>query len=347
MPKIPDKINEVKVEFKATVGKDVTDDMLDGLKHVVKKDVAKKHELKKVWISSAKDSHKPPSRHVTGQAVDISRINGKKIGVYYPKDAAVKAIVQAMQDEFETFAQRRENFGPHLKKKNGKPYNVSGHDDHMHFSVNESTATEVAELELVVRPEICAEGALVAELPWYVESLALELSELEPTPLAELYQAPGKKPSAAKTIPYDPVKAFAYADYYCHGGNKCGEEYDSDCAHFMAHCLAAGGIVCKGRRFKCPDGLCIRVEELAAHLEGLRKKYSNVTATSFKKGTQRGDYGFFLNWIQDDHSFLLNGPVHASGKKARIYGHTNNRCGKAWVKHDDFATAKYYRIKPA
>ena len=37
---------------------------------------------------------------------------------------------------FETFAKRRENFGPHLKLKLGQPHEVSGHKDHIHFSVN-------------------------------------------------------------------------------------------------------------------------------------------------------------------------------------------------------------------
>ncbi len=49
---------------------------------------------------------------------------------------AVKAIVDAMQTEFETYLHRRENFGPLFKKKLGIDHPVPGHNDHIHFSVN-------------------------------------------------------------------------------------------------------------------------------------------------------------------------------------------------------------------
>ena len=48
----------------------------------------------------------------------------------------VKAITTAIQQKFESFAERRENFGPALKKKLGQPFQVSGHKDHIHLSVN-------------------------------------------------------------------------------------------------------------------------------------------------------------------------------------------------------------------
>lgn len=137
MPNIPDTINNhVTVEFKDTVEKDVTQAMIDGLIHCIKKDIATGHVLTKIYISSAKDSHSSPSRHVVGKAVDISRINGKKMSVHYNTDSTVKAIVDAIQDSFESYSGRRENFGPHLKKKSGNPWTVSGHGDHIHLSVN-------------------------------------------------------------------------------------------------------------------------------------------------------------------------------------------------------------------
>jgi hypothetical protein len=70
------------------------------------------------------------------KAVDISRINGIKIVIGYPNDPEVKAIVDAIQIAFETFSDRRENFGPYAKTKLGKPWSVSGHDDHIHLSIN-------------------------------------------------------------------------------------------------------------------------------------------------------------------------------------------------------------------
>jgi hypothetical protein len=71
-----------------------------------------------------------------GKAVDISRINGQKMILAYPGDASVKAIVDAIQTELESYAHRRENFGPAMKKKLGADYAIGGHADHIHFSVN-------------------------------------------------------------------------------------------------------------------------------------------------------------------------------------------------------------------
>ena len=138
MPDIPSTIDSVTVEFKGTVNKSVDQRVVDALKHVIKTDIASGHTLDKIYISSANDSHSLPSRHVqgNGKAVDISRINGKKMSVHYPSDATVKAITKAIQEEFESYTHRRENYGPFLKKKLGVVKAVSGHNDHIHLSVN-------------------------------------------------------------------------------------------------------------------------------------------------------------------------------------------------------------------
>lgn len=79
-----------------------------------------------------------PSRHVQGdgKAVDISRINGNKLSLSYSSNATVKAIVKAMQMEYENYSHCRENFGPYLKKKLGNDHVIAGHGDHIYFSVN-------------------------------------------------------------------------------------------------------------------------------------------------------------------------------------------------------------------
>ena len=136
MPSIPGTINSVSVSFASTVNKDVKQTMIDGLNHCIKADVDSEHTLSKIFISSANDSHTGSSRHCQGKAVDISRINGTKMSTGYPDDAEVKAIVDAIQDTFETFPQRRENYGPKFKKKLGNPWSVSKHKDHIHLSVN-------------------------------------------------------------------------------------------------------------------------------------------------------------------------------------------------------------------
>ena len=138
MPMIQGNINGVLIEFSPNVNKNVDQKIIDALKHVLSTNVATDHSLTKVYISSANDQHNPPSRHVqgAGKAIDISRINGMKMSVYYPSNPTVKAITDALQNKFETFIHRRENFGPLFKKKLGNPHSVSGHGDHIHFSVN-------------------------------------------------------------------------------------------------------------------------------------------------------------------------------------------------------------------
>ena len=136
MPQIPAIINGVTIEFADSVANDVDQSVVDALKHCVRIDIAPGQILARIYISSAADSHTMPSRHAQKKAVDISRINGTKIVIGYPSNAALKAIVDAIQKAFETFPKRRENFGPHLKQKLGHPFAISGHNDHIHLSVN-------------------------------------------------------------------------------------------------------------------------------------------------------------------------------------------------------------------
>jgi hypothetical protein len=138
MPLIPDNINAVTIEFSPNVNKNVDQKIIDGLNLVIKNTIAKDYFLNKVYISSANDQHKMPSRHVQGQskAVDISRINGMKMAIFYPSTPAVKAITDSIQNEFEKYEHRRENFGPLFKKKLGQDKAISGHGDHIHLSVN-------------------------------------------------------------------------------------------------------------------------------------------------------------------------------------------------------------------
>lgn len=138
MPVIQGNINGVLVEFSPAVNNNVSQRIIDALKLVVKSNVASGYTLSKIYISSANDQHKMPSRHVqgAGKAIDISRINGMKMSVFYTSNPAVKAIVDALQAGFEKYPQKRENFGPLFKKKLGNPHAVFGHSDHIHFSVN-------------------------------------------------------------------------------------------------------------------------------------------------------------------------------------------------------------------
>jgi hypothetical protein len=138
MPVTLGNINGVEIEFSSAVNKSVDQRVIDALDKVVKPGIAPGNLLNKIYISSANDQHTSPSRHVQGEgkAVDISRINGNKMSIFYPGNATVKAVVDAMQTEFENYTHRRENFGPFMKKKLGNNHQVSGHGDHIHLSVN-------------------------------------------------------------------------------------------------------------------------------------------------------------------------------------------------------------------
>jgi hypothetical protein len=70
------------------------------------------------------------------KAVDISRINGVNIIAGYAHDPFITYVVDAIQNNFETFVHRRENFGPLFCKKLGGVSSVGGHKDHIHLSVN-------------------------------------------------------------------------------------------------------------------------------------------------------------------------------------------------------------------
>jgi hypothetical protein len=136
MPQISKNINGVTVQFAGSVVNNVDQRMIDGLNHCIRPNIANGHILTKIYISSAYDSHKMPSRHMQHKAIDISRINGMKIVLGYPSGGSIKAIVDAIQASFEGYIHRRENFGPHIKKKLGQNWTVPGHNDHIHLSVN-------------------------------------------------------------------------------------------------------------------------------------------------------------------------------------------------------------------
>lgn len=138
MSLIGNVINGVNIKYGPGVSQEVDIRVIEGLRRVLKPNIAEGHMLSEIYISSANDQHEQPSRHVMGggKAVDISRINGMKMAVFYTSNASVKAIADAIQSAFETYTYRRENFGPFFKKKLGTPMPMAGHLDHIHLSVN-------------------------------------------------------------------------------------------------------------------------------------------------------------------------------------------------------------------
>lgn len=136
MPAIPSNINGVTVNFAPAVNKNVQELVIDALRHCIKPNIAQGHQLDSIFVSSARRQNPNNSRHNIGRAVDISRINGVRMLGGFNTNSHVKAIVTAIQKTFESFSERRENFGPALKKKLGQPFQIDGHKDHIHLSVN-------------------------------------------------------------------------------------------------------------------------------------------------------------------------------------------------------------------
>lgn len=111
--------------------------LINVLKACIKTDIATGKTLNKIFISATTNgTHATTSRHYSGKAIDISRVNGKHMSTSYPSDDDVKAIVDAIQDAADDATGIRENFGPHFKHKHGSNWSVSGHGDHIHLSVD-------------------------------------------------------------------------------------------------------------------------------------------------------------------------------------------------------------------
>jgi len=155
--------------------------------------------------------------------------------------------------------------------------------------------------------------------------------------------------ATAPSLPYDDTKVFTYAQTYCGGGNDCpdgnGGSFELDCTHFICHCLAATGVQVTDPTAKCSKGLCIRVNDLAAAISNSVKKYSNVKQLKQHSDTKKGDLCFIPSWfgLRKEHAMLLAGTATAQG--AKVYAHTNNRCGTDVV--FEGAECVYYRIENA
>ncbi len=134
--------------------------------------------------------------------------------------------------------------------------------------------------------------------------------------------------------PYKNFKAFSYARQYCGlEANSCGKYFDddvnSDCAHFLAHCLAAGGIVVRNTDPKtafCPDGLAIRNTVIEAELRRLAVKYENVAEIDLSNAIV-GDVGF-LQAHRPLHAFMVCEIWDGSSifSTPKVWAHSTSRC---------------------
>ncbi len=99
---------------------------------------SKDYDISSIYISATTNGkHSETSNHTKALAIDLSRINGVKMANM--NEEKLK-IVEKIQECLEDYSGIRENFGPKMKKKLGKDYDVSDHSDHIHFSINSDTS---------------------------------------------------------------------------------------------------------------------------------------------------------------------------------------------------------------
>jgi hypothetical protein len=134
--KIGGMLNTVAVDYADGADAEVEPALITALKTCIKSDIAAGQTLTKIHVSATTNGkHAKKSLHYSGHAVDISRIDGKWMSLSYPSDAAVKAIVDAIQDAADKAPRVFENFGPSFKHRSGKKFSIGGHKDHIHLSV--------------------------------------------------------------------------------------------------------------------------------------------------------------------------------------------------------------------
>lgn len=116
---------------------------------------------------------------------------------------------------------------------------------------------------------------------------------------------------------YDNWKAIQHAKTWCNKeDNPCGKFFKegnySDCAHFLAHCLNAGGlrITAPDPSFNpCPHGLAVRNTDLVA---ALRKLVADGATNIKEVGLTEaiiGDVGFLNRPDRPSHAFMVCTPV--------------------------------------
>ena len=133
---IGNSVNSVTVEYAAGADNQVEPSLLSLLKAVIKSDIAAGQTLTSIYVSATTNGTHESPRHASGQAIDISRINGLHMSTHYSSDSVVKAIVNALQTQADAQSGIRENFGPHFKHKHAAAWSVAGHADHIHWSVD-------------------------------------------------------------------------------------------------------------------------------------------------------------------------------------------------------------------
>lgn len=166
------------------------------------------------------------------------------------------------------------------------------------------------------------------------------------TSIACLYGARARADTGKSCIAYQNPKAMAYASAHCNKQeNSCGVYLTggelSDCAHFIAHCLNAGGLVVKRRTGDqlCPLDLAVRNVDIDAHLAELAVKYKNVKPIAIEEAIV-GDIGFLLGTnkrglLSPTHAFMVKETKYKTENRVIpyfeppiVWAHSAERCPK-------------------
>lgn len=133
---------------------------------------------------------------------------------------------------------------------------------------------------------------------------------------------------------YNNFKAIQYAKEWCgKEDNSCGVFFDgekgSDCAHYIAHVLAAGGIKIENTfpelKDWCPENLAIRNVDLVNKLKELSTKYDNIFEIDLTEAIV-GDVGF-LKIERPRHAFMVCTPWEGNiFTTPKVYAHSTSRC---------------------
>lgn len=137
-------------------------------------------------------------------------------------------------------------------------------------------------------------------------------------------------------VPYQIWQAITYAKEWCDkkdnsSGVYLDGENKSDCAHFLAHCLAAGGKKVlnydPGTKF-CKHGLAVRNTTLSKELKRLAGLHENVKIIDLDDAIV-GDIGF-LKIERPRHAFMVCEPwkweITNLLSTPKVWAHSSKRC---------------------
>ena len=145
--------------------------------------------------------------------------------------------------------------------------------------------------------------------------------------------------AVGKKLKFDNWKAISHAKAWCEQkNNPCGNYFEggnySDCAHFIAHCMAAGGLTIKAPdpAFNpCPNGLAVRNTDLVAALRKfIAEGYSNLSEIGLTDAIV-GDIGFLDSPVRPYHAFMICKPVNLAKMPppaVEVWAHSTSRCCK-------------------